>query len=388
MLSFLQNNNKDNKFTKNKKKEKPSVTIIVPCWNEEKTIAGTVSSLLKLNYPKEKLKIHIVDDGSTDNTLKVAQEFKEEKQVKITHKENGGKHSAMNLALSQTNTDLIGCLDADSFVVEDALQQITKHFINNKNLTAVTPAIKIANTKTILGKIQKSEYLLSVFMRKVFAILDSIFVTPGPFSIMKTQVIKDVGGWKKAYNTEDMEMGIRLQKLGHLIENEPKAIVYTKAPTTLPKLYTQRVRWTYGFLRNAWDYRNMFFNKKYGNLGLFILPTAVFSIISIIFLLLIFLYRTFNFIMTELLKFSIIGLDIHVPSFDFFYINTTVAVFIIYITIGATLILMFFGKKLSLEKKMWSWDVPLYLALYGFIAPLWITGAFIKASLKIDTKWK
>ena len=96
----------------------------------------------------------------------------------------------------------------------------------------------------------------------------------------------------------------------------------------------------------------MFFNKKYGNLGLFILPTAVISVTSVIFLLLVFLYRATDFLITEIMKFSIIGFNFHQPTFDIFYVNTTAAIFIIFTTIAATLILMFFGKQLSLEKKI------------------------------------
>ena len=179
----------------------PSTTIVVPCWNEQDTLAGTINSLLQLNYPKDKLKIVIVDDGSTDNTWKVAQTFEKYPNIKLIQKENGGKHTAMNLALKNTNTELVGCLDADSFVDPDALKYLIPHFQKNKNIVSVTPAIKISNPYKILGKIQKSEYLTSIFIRKVFAILDSVFITPGPFSFFRTAEVKKVGGWKKAYNT-------------------------------------------------------------------------------------------------------------------------------------------------------------------------------------------
>ena len=67
----------------------PSVSVIVPAWNEEKTILKTIFSILKLNYPTEKLKIFIVDDGSTDKTWNVVQRFANNKQVTLLQKENG-----------------------------------------------------------------------------------------------------------------------------------------------------------------------------------------------------------------------------------------------------------------------------------------------------------
>ena len=106
----------------------PSVTIIIPCYNEEKTVGDTISSVLKLNYPKDKLHIIAVNDGSTDGTTRALSHFSAYPQVTILHKENGGKHTALNYALGQTTSELVGCLDADSFVDEEALTEIIKYF--------------------------------------------------------------------------------------------------------------------------------------------------------------------------------------------------------------------------------------------------------------------
>src|SRR3989344_2931475 len=86
----------------------PSVAIVVPCFNEEKNVAGTLRSLLALHYPAGKFEILVVDDGSRDETFSVAREFESDDRVRIFRKGNGGKHTAMNLALTKTKTDLIG----------------------------------------------------------------------------------------------------------------------------------------------------------------------------------------------------------------------------------------------------------------------------------------
>jgi cellulose synthase/poly-beta-1,6-N-acetylglucosamine synthase-like glycosyltransferase len=164
----------------------PTVSIIVPVWNEEKTVLKTIFSLLKLDYPKDKLSVFIVDDGSTDNTWKVVQRFVRNKQVKLLRKENGGKHTALNYALEFIDTDLVGCLDADSFVHPQALKRIVARFLKEKDVMAVTPSVKIFNPKGILGMVQKSEYMFGIFLRRVFAQLDAIYITPGPFSIFYT----------------------------------------------------------------------------------------------------------------------------------------------------------------------------------------------------------
>ena len=106
----------------------PTVAIAVPCFNERQGVAETLRSLLALEYPADKLQIIAVDDGSTDDTLAVLQSFANDSRIRIFSKENGGKHSAMNLALANTDAEFIGCLDADSVVASDALLRMMPVF--------------------------------------------------------------------------------------------------------------------------------------------------------------------------------------------------------------------------------------------------------------------
>jgi cellulose synthase/poly-beta-1,6-N-acetylglucosamine synthase-like glycosyltransferase len=91
-------------------KKYPTVTIMVPCWNEENTVTKTVNSLLSLDYPKDKLKIMVIDDGSTDKTWEKVQRFKNNAQVEMYSKENGGKYTALNFGISKLKSNLVGCL--------------------------------------------------------------------------------------------------------------------------------------------------------------------------------------------------------------------------------------------------------------------------------------
>ena len=102
-------------------REFPTVTIIVPCFNEERTVGDTIRSLLDLDYPKEKLSIIAVDDGSTDGTRRELASFESRHQISVLSKKNGGKHTALNLALEKVESELVGCLDADSFVDSDTI---------------------------------------------------------------------------------------------------------------------------------------------------------------------------------------------------------------------------------------------------------------------------
>ena len=186
-LSFIEKRKKIKKEEYRPIKETPSITVAVPCWNEEKTLAGTLDSLLNLDYPKDKIHIIVVDDGSRDNTYAIALSYQEKypQQIRVIKKENGGKHTAMNLALSECTTELFSCLDADSFVTPETLKEMVSFFEADESVMAVTPCIHIKDPKTFVQRMQAVEYLLGVYIRKVYGELDAIQVTPGPFSIFK-----------------------------------------------------------------------------------------------------------------------------------------------------------------------------------------------------------
>jgi len=365
----------------------PSVSIIVPCYNEEKTMVSTILSLLELDYPKDKLSILIVNDGSTDNSAHVLTRFWGHSQITVFHKENGGKYSALNFALQHVQSELVGCLDADSFVDHNALVEIVQYFTNT-SVMAVTPAIKVHEPRNIIQHIQKAEYELGIFIRKTFAFLDGLLVTPGPFSIFRTTVFAELGGYREAYNTEDFEIALRMQSNHYKIENAHHAFVYTAAPPTFKKLFRQRLRWTYGFLKNATDYRHMYFKKQYGNLGMFILPITTLSIFSALYFTGMLLVSLFSLVATKVVEIQAVGFGLTGNfSFALFFINTRSMLFIIYTLVLLTLLLIIIGRRLSTERRLISFDLVYYLFLYGLMAPFWLVAAVYNAVLSRQTSW-
>src|SRR3989344_4897515 len=238
LITYLEVREEMKKEDKWLPKRFPTVTVIVPCFNEEKTVIETIKSILNLDYPKELVSIILVNDGSTDNTLKVFNKFKNHSRIKILSKPNGGKHTAVNLALEQVETELVGCLDADSFVMPNALQKIVPYFDDEKTM-AVTPSIKVHEPKNFLQYIQKTEYSWSIFLRRMLSSMGALYVTPGPFSIFRTRVFRELGGYKHAHMTEDMEMAMGMQKNRYKIVNSHGAHVYTITPSTLKDLIKQ-----------------------------------------------------------------------------------------------------------------------------------------------------
>ena len=370
-------------------KKYPSTTIIVPCWNEETTVSKTIHSLLNLNYPKDKLKIIVVDDGSTDNTWEAIQKFKNNPQIEMFKKENGGKYTALNFGLDRLATELVGCLDSDSYVDKEALKHIVTYF-QNKEIMAVAPSVKLWKPKGILQMLQKVEYGFGIFTRKMFYYMQAVYITPGPFSIFRREVFEKLGLYKHAHNTEDIEIALRMQKNNYKIAHAHKAIVYTVPPNTVRKLLKQRTRWSYGFIQNAIDFREMFFQKKYGNLGLFILPMASISIISILTIAGISVFNFLRMLSEQYVRFQTVGFDFHWPKliFDWFFVNTElVAIFSVFAGFGS-IILVLMSRKMSEGKMYFGMDLIYFLGLYMFIAPLWIGKAVYNTVFSIHASWR
>ncbi len=366
----------------------PSVTVTVPCYNEEHTITKTVGSLLALDYPKDKLTIFLVDDGSTDNTWQKIQEYASYPNIKIFQKENGGKHTALNLGLLHVTTEFVGCLDADSFVHPQALKRIMSTFDRHPKTMAIAPSIIVYNPKNVLQTAQKVEYDMAVYTKKMLGFTGGIHVTPGPFSIFRKKVFDDLGPYRKAHNTEDQEIALRMQEHGYKIDHCPDAYVYTVAPDSVIKLYRQRIRWIYGFIKNLVDYRRLIFKKKYGTLALFTLPSGLISIVGVIFLFSTILYNIGQYVYRKYVQIQTVGID-GTPSFhfDWFFVNTQAALFfsiILYILVIVSVVL---GKRIAEKKAGFSFTFVYFIVIYSVIAPFWLLRALYNAIRSRESSW-
>lgn len=365
----------------------PGVTIIVPCYNEERTIYGTIRSLLALDYPKDKLKIMIVDDGSTDGTWNAIKKFSKNSNIEVFRKENGGKHVAVNFALERTTTPFVGGLDADSFVDSQALKRIMTYF-DDPTTMAVAPSIIVHEPKNILQRAQKAEYDMSIFTKKMLAFMGAIHVTPGPFSIFRKKVFDDLGPYRKAHNTEDQEIALRMQEHGYKIEHCPDAYVYTVSPNTVPKLYRQRKRWIYGFIKNAFDYRRLFFRKKYGNIAFFTLPSGFISVVSAIFIFVILGYNLVRFVINKIVEYRTIGF--HMGSgfhFDWFFFDARAVLFISILLYGMVIMALILGRRMAEGRTRFSPDMIYFMIIYSVIAPFWLLKAIWNAIRSKESSW-
>jgi cellulose synthase/poly-beta-1,6-N-acetylglucosamine synthase-like glycosyltransferase len=371
----------------------PTVTVVVPCLNEQNTIAGTAQSLLDLDYPKDKIKIILVDDGSTDDTWKIMQGFKNEPNVELIHheKNGGGKHVPLNAGLARADGEFFACLDADSYVKPDTLTRLLSYFEEHPQCMAVAPSVVTIEPNKFVERAQNAEYMISVYLKKMAGFMGGIHVLPGPFSLFRKRVFEEIGAYSHGHGTEDMEIAFRMQKNHYSIDHCPDAVVYTKTPDTIKKLYKQRTRWVYGFIQLAIEYRRMLFRKKYGNFAIFTLPAGIISIVAAVYLFLYLFYNIFSYIIHKIYEWSVVGLSSEVFSnfsIDWFYINTESILFLTVILYILLLFAMIIGRRLSAGKTGSSFNIILYFIIYSLVAPFWVMKAFLNTTLMKKTKWR
>lgn len=351
----------------------PTVSFLVPCWDEASTVVATVESILYVNYPKDKLHIYVIDDGSKDNTWEKAQKFKNHPQVTLLKKENGGKHTALNYALKYVTSELVISFDADTKIKKDSLLYAVQYFNNDKDLMALGGAVLIESPKTFAQRAQSVEYQMFSYTKRMLGFIGGVLVVPGAFSVFRKEILDKVGGYKKGHNLEDLELTFRIHDYGYKVDHCHTAIVTTKGPASIKALFKQRLRWGYGFLSNVKDYKTTILNKKFGNFGMFTVPMSVFSYVLIIFVFFLSLYRLSMFFADKILEIYLIGFgNISTFKFDYFFISTS-AIRLIGLAMYILLFIsIFMGKKISKIERVSFRSLIAFFLLYSILAPLWI----------------
>jgi cellulose synthase/poly-beta-1,6-N-acetylglucosamine synthase-like glycosyltransferase len=368
----------------------PKVTITVPCWNEETTIYKTVRSLLNLDYPRDKVQIFLVDDGSTDGTWEVIKRFGKYPNVKVFHKENGGKYTALNLGLENSETDFFGGLDADSIADSQSLIRIMSYFEKDPDIMAVAPSVTVKDSKNFIQSAQRAEYDMGIYFKKMLGFMGAINVTPGPLTIFRTKVFDDLGPYRHGHNTEDMEIAYRMHKNHYRIAHCNDAYVYTKAPGTVKKLYRQRLRWIYGFINNTIDYRGVLFRKKYGNFALFTLPTGIVSILAVSYLFGQIVVDFGHFLYSKIIQFETVGFSPHIKNFSFdpFFLNTQSFFFLIILVYCLIFFSMVIGRKMADGKWALSPGMLYFFLVFRIVTPFWLFKAIYNSVLKRRPAWR
>jgi cellulose synthase/poly-beta-1,6-N-acetylglucosamine synthase-like glycosyltransferase/peptidoglycan/xylan/chitin deacetylase (PgdA/CDA1 family)/spore germination protein YaaH len=249
---------------------RPSVSVVVAAFNEERVIVRTVQALLESEYPD--LEIIVVDDGSKDNTYSVVTgAFHGEPKVTVFTKPNGGKASALNRGISSAKGEVIVSLDADTLFAPNTIANLVRHFADPK-VGAVSGNVQVGNANNLLTWWQALEYTTSQnFDRRAYDLLNCITVVPGAVGALRRSAVVAVGGYTSDTLAEDTDLTWKLRRAGWRIVNDNSAMAFTEAPERLSNLAKQRYRWAFGTLQCLWKHRAALF--QHGTFGWIALPS-------------------------------------------------------------------------------------------------------------------
>lgn len=243
----------------------PFVSIIVPVYNEGVTLRDSITSLLNLDY--DNYEIIIVNDGSTDDSIKVAESFvgfqkgnKTEVKVSLINKLNGGKAKALNAGIQYSDADFVLCMDGDSILSPDTLKKSMRHFAN-KEVGAVAGNVKIQNRRKWITDLQALEYIQGLNLaRSAQGHIRMVNIIPGPIGVFRKEALAETGFYSSDTFAEDADITLKILSLGWEIEYEPMAWALTEAPVTVHQLLKQRYRWTRGILQAIRKHKKYLYN--------------------------------------------------------------------------------------------------------------------------------
>nr|WP_166177543.1 glycosyltransferase [Altererythrobacter segetis] len=232
----------------------PSVTVIVPAFNEERVIVDSVSRVLASDYAN--FQVIVADDGSKDATSAlVAEHFGNDPRVLLLTLQNGGKAAAINRALAHATGEVIIALDADTQFLPDAIAKLVRWFADPQ-LGAVAGNARVGNRINLVTRWQAIEYVTAQNVeRRALDRLGAITVVPGAIGAWRRTALDDVGGYPEDTLAEDQDLTIAIQRRGWKVTYDIEAIALTEAPETFGALARQRFRWSFGTLQCLWKHR-------------------------------------------------------------------------------------------------------------------------------------
>ena len=236
----------------------PKFSIIIPTKNEETVIQRCLDSVLNVDYPRDKMQIIVVDGKSSDKTLKICSEFSEQYPENIQvlcEKTVKGKPAALNLALPYVNGEIVGVFDADSIPESDVLSKVASYFTNKKVMALQGRTTSINEKNNALTRViateEKAWFQALLSGREKMQLFVPL---TGSCQFVRSNIVKELGGWDENSLTEDVEFALRLVEKKHIIKYAPDVCSGQETPNNLASLVRQRVRWYRGYMETALKY--------------------------------------------------------------------------------------------------------------------------------------
>lgn len=233
----------------------PTVTVMVPAHNEERVIAATVEHIMLLNYPADKVQVIVIADNCTDRTaeklneLKRRPAYRDRDFVILERTGKGGKSGALNDAYKLATGEWLCVYDADAAPERNALAFLVQKAMENpEGYGAVFGRNKARNrnqnflTRCINLELVTAHRVYHTGLWELF----KLGTIPGTNFIVKSSIIREIGGWDEGAITEDTAISFEILMRGQLIALAPQAEAYQQEPEKLSVYIKQRERWAKG----------------------------------------------------------------------------------------------------------------------------------------------
>ncbi|HEY4072913.1 MAG TPA: glycosyltransferase family 2 protein [Herbaspirillum sp.] len=246
----------------------PRVSVLVPAYNEEKTISPSIQSILDSEYPD--FEVIVVNDGSTDATERELQPFIAGGLIRYHAKKNGGKASALNTGIALATGDIIFFSDADSLFEKDTIRNGVTYF-SDPATGALSGNDTPLNPRGVLQKmLVVTSHIGTGFVRRALSMASVLPIIPGNLGMVRCDILRAVGGFREVWG-EDLEITLRLHRHGVRIVYGASTKVIAECPNTLPGLWKQRVRWIRSYITVLSIHRDMIGRPKFGRFGIYML---------------------------------------------------------------------------------------------------------------------
>ncbi len=220
-----------------------SITVIIPAHNEEEYIAESIRSVINAEFEGKK-DIIVVDDGSADQTAKIASSFKEVKLIRVSH---SGKASALNAVLKVAEGEVVAVVDGDSFIGRNSLQAVVSE-VERFNVVAASCPVGVRNRKKFVCMWLHLVEIYFSLIRFLFSKINANITTPGPLSAYRKKELVEIGGFSSDGFSEDADVAIRLIRKGYKIGFAENTMVETNMPSDLRGFISQRARFARGMI--------------------------------------------------------------------------------------------------------------------------------------------
>lgn len=245
-------------FNRQSKDFRPKVSVVIPAYNEEKNIKACLDSVFSSNYPKNKLEVTVVDDGSVDDTLNILKRYR---NVKLLKQKHMGKVEALNLGAKNSSYDFVLTLDADTTLDKNCIKELLKPF-SDKNVGATTGNNNVKNKKSLISVFQSVEYHFSNLIRNSFStVFNNGIWFSGSLACYRKRALKKIAFFKKDTLAEDQDIALEMKKAEFKTLNVPTASGCTVVPEKVKELYKQRKRWWIGTLQSIVKNKELFSMK-------------------------------------------------------------------------------------------------------------------------------